>query len=227
MIERSRSLRSKSQRQSLNFHTQRSDSPDVLSEARLRRQRFDFCPWFFTAEATEEEKAEQGAYQSLLARSRGITTGKNCFLSPLAAIIGSPGDHLKLGEESYVAAGAYITGDVSLGSRCTVNPYVTLRGRFRCGDEVRIGAQSCILGFNHGFDRTDIPVSQQTHTSKGIVFGDDVWVGSQVTVIDGVTVGNHAILAAGAVVTKDVPNYAIVAGNPAKIMRIRNAPAGI
>jgi len=194
-----------------------------FSEAGLRRQRFDYCPWHYWTEAKEEDRAEQAAYQGLLALHRGVRTGEECYVSPLAAIIGEEGESLRLGDRSYVAAGAYLTGEVTLGAHCTVNPYVTLRGKFRGGDGVRIGASSCIVGFNHCFERTDIPVHGQPLTAKGIVFGDDVWVGSHVTVIDGVTVGSHAILAAGAVVTKDVPDYAIVGGNPAKIIRMRRA----
>jgi hypothetical protein len=86
---------------------------------------------------------------------------------------------------------------------------------------VRIGAYSCLVGFNHGFSDLTRPVWQQGCTSEGIVLGDDVWIGAHVTILDGVRVGNHTILAAGAVVTKDVPDYAIVGGNPARVLRMR------
>jgi acetyltransferase-like isoleucine patch superfamily enzyme len=193
------------------------------TEADLRRQRFDFCPWFFPGEATAPEIADQLAYQALLQKTYGVTTGPGSFLSPQAAIIGSPGEAFHLGKDGFVAGGAYITGDVTLGDQCTVNPYATLRGKFRGGHGVRIGAYACIVGFNHGFARIDIPIHEQPHNAKGIVLGDDVWVGANVTIVDGVTVGSHTILAAGAVVTKDIPDYAIVGGNPAKILRMRNA----
>jgi acetyltransferase-like isoleucine patch superfamily enzyme len=194
----------------------------VPTEAELRRQRFDFNPWFFPGESTAGEKDAQAQYQALLHRLYGVNVGPNCFLSPAASITGSPGDALQMGRDGFVAAGAYVTGSVVLGDNCTINPYATIRAKFRCGHGVRIGAYACIVGFNHGFDRIDIPIYEQPHTSKGIVLGDDIWVGAQVTIVDGVTVGSHAILAGGAVVTRDVPDYAIVGGNPAKIIRMRN-----
>ncbi len=54
------------------------------------------------------------------------------------------------------------------------------------------------------------------------MLGDDIWVGAQVTIVDGVTVGSHVVLAGGAVVTRPVPDYAVVGGNPARIIRMRN-----
>jgi len=195
----------------------------VPTEADLRQQRFDFCPWLFERESTAEEKAAQAEYQLLLHRVYGVTVGPKCYLSPAAAIIGfPPSETFSMGAEGFVAGGCYITGEVSLGKSCTVNPYATIRGRFRGGDGVRIGAYACIVGFNHGFARIDVPIHEQPHTSKGIVLGDDIWVGAQVTIVDGITVGSHTILAAGAVVTKNVPDYAIVGGNPARILRMRN-----
>jgi len=193
------------------------------TEADLRRQRFDFCPWHFHAESTPSEKANQFGYQNLLRRVYGTTVGALCFLSPEAAITGTPAkEFFQIGDHGFVAAGAYITGSVTMGNHCTINPYATVRGKVRAGHGVRIGAYACLVGFNHGYERIDIPIHEQPHTSKGIVIGDDVWIGSHVTVIDGVTVGNHCILAGGAVVTKDVPDYAIVGGNPAKVLRMRN-----
>src|SRR5690625_2434633 len=68
-------------------------------------------------------------------------------------------------------------------------------------------------------------VFRQPLTSRGITIGDDVWIGSHVVVLDGVTVGDRAVLAAGAVVTKDVPAGAVVGGNPARLIQWRVPPA--
>lgn len=188
----------------------------------LRHQRFDFCPWFFYGESTPAEKVHQFAYQNLLRRTYGTDVGAHCFLSPAAAIIGTPPKEIfHMGDDGFVAAGAYITGAVSLGNKCSVNPYATLRGKVKAGHGVRIGAYACLVGFNHGYESIDVPIHEQPHTSKGIVLGDDIWIGSHVIVVDGITVGNHCILAGGAVVTQDVPDYAIVGGNPAKVIRVR------
>jgi carbonic anhydrase/acetyltransferase-like protein (isoleucine patch superfamily) len=118
-----------------------------------------------------------------------------------------------------------VTGIVTCGRDCSINPYAVVRGNVKLGDGVRVGAHASILGFNHTM-APGIEVFRQPLTSRGIVVGDDVWVGSHVVVLDGVTVGSHAVLAAGAIVTKDVPAGAVVAGNPARFLRWRVTPAG-
>ena len=195
----------------------------------LRAQRFDFCPWFFEDEATPEERAAQAEHQRALAAFANVQVGARCYLSPAAAIIAEGEGTLRLGDRGFVAAHAYITGAVGLGDDCTVNPSATLRGPISGGDGVRIGARACLVGFNHGFARTDVPVHQQPMTSRGITLGTDVWIGAHAMVMDGVRVGSHTIVAAGAVVTKDVPDYAVVGGNPARVLRMRrrtSPPAG-
>lgn len=189
----------------------------------FRQQRFDYCPWEFS-QATPAEKKSQQKYQKLLRAQSGALVGKDCYISPQAAIIGNEKKHFELGDHSFVAAQAYVTDDVTLGEYCTVNPFATLRGKIKGGDGVRIGAYACIVGQNHGFSRIDRPIYRQYVTARGIVLGDDVWIGTQVVIVDGVKVGSHTILAGGAVVTKDVPDYAIVGGNPAKIIRYRGRP---
>ena len=175
----------------------------------------------FGSESTPSERTEQLAHQRALAEVAGVVVGRGCYLAPSAAIIGRPGSSLTLGDSCFVAAHSYVTDGVRLGNDCSLNPFVTLRGKVTGGDGIRIGAYTCMVGFNHGYADTETPIHRQAHTSQGIVLGDDVWVGAHVTVIDGVRVGSHTILAAGAVVTKDVPDYAIVGGNPARVIRMR------
>ncbi|GAA0293921.1 acyltransferase [Kineococcus aurantiacus] len=179
---------------------------------------FDVEPWRFRREATEDERAAQAAH----VRGHGWTLGEDCFVSPLAAV---ETEDLTLGDRSYVAAHAYVSGSVRLGADCTVNVNSVVRGDVRGGDGVRIGAHTSLLGFNHG-TAPGVEVFRQPLTSRGIVVGDDVWIGSHVVVLDGVTVGDHAVLAAGAVVTRDVPAGAVVGGNPARRLRWRVPPAG-
>ena len=188
----------------------------------LRRRHFEHNPWMFRHQAAKADHAWQKRHQRVLMRAMAAEIGDECFIAPSASISGEPGRSLRLGKRCYVAANAYVTDSVRLGDNCTINPFATVRGEVTGGDGVRIGAYACIVGFNHGFARTDVPVWQQPCVSKGIVLGDDVWVGSHVMIVDGVKIGSHAILAAGAVVTKDVPDYAIVGGNPARVLRIRS-----
>jgi acetyltransferase-like isoleucine patch superfamily enzyme len=143
--------------------------------------------------------------------------GERTFLSPLAAVFDVD---LSIGDDSYIAAHAYVTGQVRLGDHTTVNPFAVVRGTVTTGDGVRIGAHACMLGFNHSADPA-LPVYQQPVVSKGIAVGDDVWIGSNAVILDGVTIGEHSIIGAGAVVTKDVPPWSVMGGNPARRLRDR------
>jgi maltose O-acetyltransferase len=72
---------------------------------------------------------------------------------------------------------------------------------------------------NHNFDNIDIPIQFQGHTSEAVNIGDDVWLGANVIVLPGVSIHSHSVIAAGSIVTKDVPAFSIVAGVPAKVIR--------
>ncbi|MDP4502101.1 acyltransferase [Nonomuraea turcica] len=181
---------------------------------------FDFCPWLFWSHATEEDRQAQADHVAGLRGRMELGAPEKVFISPLAAVYA---DRLTLGERSYIAAHAYVTDDVVMGDDCTLNPYSVARGRVVLGNAVRVGAHTSLLGFNHGA-APDRPVFRQAITSKGIRIGDDVWIGSNVVVLDGVTIGDHAVVGAGAVVTKDVPAWAMVAGNPARLIRDRRTP---
>ncbi|GAB7044241.1 MULTISPECIES: acyltransferase [Catenuloplanes] len=183
---------------------------------------YDYSPWLFTDRADDAARARQHTYQ----RSLGGTIGAGCFVSEHASV--HP-DELRLGDRSYVAAGAYLTGTLRTGRDCSINPYAVVRGDVTLGNAVRIGAHTSILAFNHTMDDPDVEVFRQPLTSKGITIGDDVWIGSHVVVLDGVTVGDRSVLAAGAIVTRDVPAGAVVGGNPARVIRWRvpaSRPAG-
>jgi acetyltransferase-like isoleucine patch superfamily enzyme len=184
-------------------------------------QRFDFCPWLFWHEASPEQRQRQLERQAALAATGAATFGERCFVSPLAGVFPSK---LALGDNAYIGAYAYVTDTVTAGAHSTINPFAVVRGNVTLGEGVRIGAHSSLLGFNHSFE-PDRPVYQQPITSRGITIGDDVWIGSHVVVVDGVTLGAHSVIGAGSVVTRDVPPYSVVAGNPARVLRDRRAPA--
>ncbi|WP_159699925.1 DapH/DapD/GlmU-related protein [Arthrobacter sp. 18067] len=182
---------------------------------------YDYSPWTFWSSASDAEREAQYEYQKVFAERAGVTIGERAFLSPLASV--DP-DALSIGDDSFIAAHAYVTGTITIGDDCTVNAFTVVRGNVTMGNGVRIGAHTSILGFNHSMDPSE-PVFKQPLTRKGIHLGDDVWIGSNVVVLDGVTVGSHAVLAAGAVVTKDVPEWTIVGGNPARRIRDRRDAA--
>lgn len=108
-------------------------------------------------------------------------------------------------------------GDYSeLGQRCLIHADVVIGSYVIMGPDVKIYTR------NHVFDDLNTPIALQGKVSRRTVIGDDVWIGANVIITAGVKVGDHAILAAGSVVTKDVPRFAIVGGSPAKLIRYRN-----
>ena len=165
-----------------------------------------------------EKHPEQKEWHDHLRTHCGAEIDPSAFISPEARVFT---ESLKVGARSYIAADALVRGEIVLGSNCTVNPFVSLHGKVTMGDGVRIASLATIAGQNHVFSDITKPIYEQPVTFEGIEIGDDVWIGANVVVLDGVTVGAHSILAAGAIVTKDVPEYAIMGGNPARVLRDR------
>uniref|UniRef100_UPI0022B7F8F7 acyltransferase n=1 Tax=Desertihabitans aurantiacus TaxID=2282477 RepID=UPI0022B7F8F7 len=183
------------------------------------RDRLDYSAWTFWSEADEDARRRQLELQAEAVRACDrYSFGTRCFVSELASV---QNEELHLGDHSYIAAGAYLTGTLRTGRHCTINARAVVRGDVVLGDAVRIGAHTSVLAFNHTYTDPDREVFRQPSTSRGIRIGDDVWIGSNVTVLDGVSVGSRAVVAAGAVVTKDVPAGAVVGGNPARVLRWR------
>lgn len=112
--------------------------------------------------------------------------------------------------------------NVSLGHRSSIGDEAFIIGKLVIGDDVMVAARCAFIGSNHNIDRTDVPMNRQGGTDEPIAIGNDVWVGYGSKIMAGVSVGNGAVIAAGSVVTHDVPEYAVVGGVPAKIIRYRN-----
>lgn len=110
-----------------------------------------------------------------------------------------------------------IIGDNSgLGVNCSV------RGPLEIGANVMMGPDVIIMTNSHNTSRTDIPMNQQGFLpKKRVKIGDDVWIGARVIILPGVSIGKGSIVGAGAVVTKDVPDYTVVVGVPAKVIKYR------
>ena len=92
----------------------------------------------------------------------------------------------------------------------------------KIGSHVMMGPGCYIYTSNHCFDRTDIPMMEQGMSeTKPVTIGNDVWIGSRVTILPGVHIGDGVVIGAGAVVTRDIPNNAIAVGVPAKVVKYR------
>ncbi len=144
------------------------------------------------------------------------------------------GLHLSLGRNATLEIGPRcildrdmtlaVDGRLSLGVRVIFGHHCTLAvaDSLIIGDNSLLAEMVSIRDHDHAFDRLDVPIRLQGMVSAPVVIGQNVWLGAKVTVVKGVTIGDDAIVAAGAVVTRDVPAGAIVAGVPARLLRWRH-----
>jgi len=85
-----------------------------------------------------------------------------------------------------------------------------------------MGQDVVVFSINHEFDRTDIPmIKQGFQENQPVIIGNDVWIGDRVIILPNVKIGDGVIIGAGSVVAKSIPEFAIVVGNPAKVIKYR------
>jgi len=126
------------------------------------------------------------------------------------------------GNHVNIEKGAYFTPGLSIGDYSGVGINCEVHGPVTIGNQVMMAPEVVIYTRGHEFSDRSIPMIDQGDTkAKPVAIGDDVWIGRRVIILPGVTIGQGAIIAAGAVVTKDVPPYYVVGGNPAKIIKER------
>ena len=111
---------------------------------------------------------------------------------------------------------------ISIGNNTTVNRNTNILAQVTIGSNVSIAPNVVIVGMNHVFSNLDDTIKSQGSTSKGIIIEDDVWIATNVSILDGITIGKGSVIAAGAVVNKDVPPYSVMAGLPAKVVKQMN-----
>lgn len=163
----------------------------------------------------------------LIDRLRGkVITGSNCRISRCSRIRTINGGTIKIGDNCSIHDYAMIMtygGNISIGDHCSINPFCVLYGHggLEIGNGVRIATHVVIIPSTHNYGDTDRFIYQQGESSKGIEIKDDVWIGAGAKILDGVTVGRGAVIASGAVVNKDVLEYTVVAGVPAKVIKSR------
>jgi acetyltransferase-like isoleucine patch superfamily enzyme len=187
------------------------------------KKRLSWMPWlYFSLKAKHLAWAKpwQDDIQQRLRQLETIHIGEQCFIAPQAQLFAEPGRDISIGDQCMIAADVFMHGPITLGNEVAINHGCSLdggRNGIKIGSQTRIANNVTIYAFNHGMS-PDTPVYQQPATSKGVVIGQDVWIGAQAGIVDGVTIGDHAVIGMGCIVTKDVPHYAIVAGNPARVI---------
>lgn len=137
------------------------------------------------------------------------------------------GNHVVIGRYAMIRPSGYYGREVGVGLKIgnfsNIGPYCYLgcSGGIEIGNNVLMGPRVTMSAENHNFLRLDIPMREQGVTEKRIVIEDDCWLGSNSIIMAGVHIGKGAVIAAGAVVTKDVPSLAKVGGIPASIISMR------
>ncbi|AOX16804.1 acyltransferase [Kozakia baliensis] len=179
--------------------------------------RHDNCPWEFNKNASNFRKTFQKKYQNLLRGIEGIKIAQGGYIAFGSKLY--PGD-IDIGEANNVSSGAILRGKVHTGANVRFGVNCHIAGPVTVGSDTMIGNSVSVFGFNHGTD-TGSNMSEQPLVSKGIHIGDDCWIGANATILDGVVIGDHSIVAAGAVVTKSIPPWSIVGGVPARVLRDR------
>ncbi len=138
----------------------------------------------------------------------------------LRRIIEHMGSNIRIGPGVYIGNG----GNVEIGSNCHINDRAYLRN-VKIGNYVMIAPDVHFVSEQHQSKSLDIPMIEQGKIeSTQTVLEDDIWIGLRAIIMPGIHIGRSVIIAAGAVVTKDVPEYSVVAGVPARIIRSRRDP---
>lgn len=110
-------------------------------------------------------------------------------------------------------------GDVTIGDYSRIGIHCTVIGPVCIGHHVNLAQGITVTALNHNFNDTNRRIDEQGITTKPVVIGDDVWIGANAVILPGVSIGSHAVIAAGAVVTSDVEDYTVVGGVPAKVIK--------
>ncbi len=133
-----------------------------------------------------------------------------------------PFNRFELGARSVVEDFATINngvGEVIIGHDTLVGIGNTVIGPVHLGNHIILAQNIVMSGLNHSYEDISQPIHLQPVTTKLITVEDEVWIGANAVLTAGITVGKHSVVAAGAVVTKDVPPYSIAVGNPARVIK--------
>jgi acetyltransferase-like isoleucine patch superfamily enzyme len=140
----------------------------------------------------------------------GIIGGENISIRS-GSIIDCTGVYSELGEKLIIG------NNVGISENC----FIQVRGNVEIGDDVIIGPNSSIFSENHNFQNNKVLIREQGVSRKGVKIEKGVWIGARVVILDGVTVGENSIIAAGSLVNNEVLPFSIVGGVPARLIKMR------
>jgi acetyltransferase-like isoleucine patch superfamily enzyme len=148
--------------------------------------------------------------------------GKHSVIHRSARMDTPPYRVFSLGDYSVIESFACINnavGDVIIGDHTRVGLHNTIIGPVDIGSHVNLAQGITVTALNHNFSDANKRIDEQGVSTSPVTIEDDVWIGANTVILPGVTIGEHCVVAAGAVVTKDVPPHSLVAGVPAKVIK--------
>ena len=148
--------------------------------------------------------------------------GKHSVIHRSARMDTPPYRIFSLGDYSVIESFACINnavGDVIIGDHTRIGLHNTIIGPVDIGSHVNLAQGITVSALNHNFSDTNKRIDEQGVSTTPVTIEDDVWIGANAVILPGVTIGEHCVVAAGAVVTKDVPPHSLVAGVPAKVIK--------
>lgn len=196
-------------------------SDPLLKYREQHKKRLSYMPWLYFSLKPKNlawARLWQQEYQDYLRSVESIQIGKDCFISPDAQLFAEPNRDIIIGDGSFIAADCVLHGPITLGKKVALNHHCALDGGrmgIHIGDNTRLAAYCHLYAFNHGM-KLDSTIHEQAVSSTGIVIGEDVWLGANVGVVDGVTIHDYSVVGMDSTVIRDVDAYAIMAGSPAK-----------
>ncbi|PNQ74772.1 transferase [Hanstruepera neustonica] len=173
--------------------------------------------------------AESGAriqFGHKIKAGSGLNLMKNSLINALSYDGVTIGDNFTLGKYAVIECTGVLRNvgsSLKIGNNVGINHYcfIGVRGDIEIGDNVIFGPRVNIFSENHNFEDIDVPIKNQGVTKGKTIVGNDVWIGANVSIMSGVKIGDGCVIAAGAVVTKDIPAFSIIGGVPAKIIKNR------
>jgi acetyltransferase-like isoleucine patch superfamily enzyme len=168
------------------------------------------------------------AWLKLRFRGRLVTDGI-CFVAPDVTLEIGKGAKLHLGRWSWIGHGTKIRaheGEVRIGAKSVIGQECTISSfqHVSIGRECIVADRVMLIDFDHGVVEVDRPIREQGIYKRDVRVGNNVWIGYGACFLRGVTVGDNAIVGTSTVVTKDVPDNAVVGGVPARLLRMRRRP---
>jgi acetyltransferase-like isoleucine patch superfamily enzyme len=168
------------------------------------------------------------AWLKLRFRGRLVTDGL-CFVAPDVTLEIGRGAKIHLGRWSWIGHGTKIRaheGEVRIGAKSVLGQECTISSfqHVSIGRECIVADRVMLIDFDHGVVEVERPIREQGIYKRDVRVGNNVWIGYGASFLRGVTVGDNAIIGTSTVVTKDVPDNAVVGGVPARVLRMRPRP---